>query len=614
MRHQRHRTATPCVAAATLISALAVYAQAATATDLPAAVDSRSGSWQSRTPSPQAAAGLAWAALTREFPKAVASRRGERVTAVFGVPMTPDSTPRKALENWMAHYAAVFGVEDLEWSEVRAADIGNGRTAFALRQELTVEGGILRRATRLPVEGGRLRMLSAKEGQNFAITYAAARVLDTSRGIGPPWITATEAIREAGADERTSDLKVWLEPELVVIENDSGAGPELISAWRMAGRESERAADTTRIAYVNAETGQLVRVRSGVAGSEPVAGTVSGGITAGFDPPRPGSTIEASLPQATVCIVGEDCTTTAFDGTYELQTASSTVDVEATLDSGYWYVVESEASDPVALQRTVSPPALTVDLTFNPIPPATQADTAAVNIFINIHRSNAFFAERVANWGAVLATLPALKGQANYQCATCGGGYFIAPASIALCRTLLPSCNNGAYTTIISHEYGHYIAYHVIEALFPVAFVEGYADTLALLVHDTDEIGHDYKPGRPLRRPALWDTKFPACFTDKYRRSTVLSRIWWDIRMTIAMGLPAVRDLFVDWTLLASGPAAPQCLPALDQAADQDTLIEVLIADDDDNIIVNGTPNDEVICEAFAGRDIDTQFAGSPCP
>src|SRR5690606_8897222 len=40
------------------------------------------------------------------------------------------------------------------------------------------------------------------------------------------------------------------------------------------------------------------------------------------------------------------------------------------------------------------------------------------------------------------------------------------------------------------------------------------------------------------------------------------------------------------------------------QPADEGTLLEVLIADDDDGILSNGTPNEEVICAAFASRNI----------
>ena len=79
-----------------------------------------------------------------------------------------------------------------------------------------------------------------------------------------PQITGPQAIAAAGEDERTRDLEVWGEPELVVVEMDLGVGPEVFAAWRLAGQESEEAILTALIVHVDAVTGEVVRVGPGV--------------------------------------------------------------------------------------------------------------------------------------------------------------------------------------------------------------------------------------------------------------------------------------------------------------------------------------------------------------
>src|SRR5690606_13181359 len=203
--------------------------------------------------------GAAGGALEREFPGVGMLERGERGTAVFGRPMTRGVTARAAMEDWMDLYQPVFGVDELEWIEHRGAEISNGRIAFALRQEVAVEGGILAEPTALPVEPRRLRPPVAPDGEGVAGTYIAARVVDTDGGVAAPQITGPQAIAAAGRDERTQHLQVWNEPELVVVEMDLGVGPEVFAAWRLAGQESEEAWPTSLIVHVDAVTGEVVK-------------------------------------------------------------------------------------------------------------------------------------------------------------------------------------------------------------------------------------------------------------------------------------------------------------------------------------------------------------------
>jgi hypothetical protein len=580
----------------------------------------------------QTPGGTARTALEREFPGVGVLEHGERVRAVFGRPMTRATTARKAMEDWMDLYQPVFGVEGLEWVETRGAEISGGRIAFALRQEVTVEGGILTEPTALPVEGGRLRALVTPDGEGFAVNYVAARVADTAGGVAPPQITGEQAIAAAGRDERTRHLQVWSEPRLVVVEMDLGAGPEVFAAWRLGGQESEEAFNTALVVHVDAVTGEVVSARSALAGAgDPVTGTVEGKATSGLGPPLPSTATTQPLPDLIVSIVGESSTTTDLDGDYELETTSSSVDVETALDAGWWTVYDGifSQSPPSLLLQDVTPPASGQDFLF-PDGSLTDEKVALVNSHLNVQKANHLFRRFVANWEpAILPELPSLAVRANLDCSgRCFPFFHVEIVYIGLCVALLngegtQDCYNSAVATIVTHEYGHYIAEFVVQEPWEPgdAFHEGYADSLAELVHDTDTIGQDWMLPTPsyLRKPGASPVTYPACTGGEHDRGELLGRIWWDIRMELDDPPPDPPDntrlLFVRWSMMTNGaaPAHSSC-SLLKQPADTGTLIEVLIADDDDNQISNGTPNDLEICAAFAGRDINTQFTGTPCP
>lgn len=197
------------------------------------------------------------------------------------------------------------------------------------------------------------------------------------------------------------------------------------------------------------------------------------------------------------------------------------------------------------------------------------------------------------------------------------------------------TCANAAYTTIIAHEYGHFVSAGlraVIGPLQPIhlAWFEGYSDSVAHLLVDTPNIGEDFKEGcgyvlrNPLAPPGPWH--YPVCSADGYERGMVLSGSWLDIlgnmRATYgaAPGLELTRQLHVDWSTLMMGGQFYQCpqpppLPPVQrgQSAHSLTLVEVLVADDDDGDLSNGTPHATQICAGFAQHSIFYPGEPSPC-
>jgi hypothetical protein len=189
--------------------------------------------------------------------------------------------------------------------------------------------------------------------------------------------------------------------------------------------------------------------------------------------------------------------------------------------------------------------------------------------------------------------------------------------------------------TIIAHEFGHLVAYRYEIIGFPnfnygPAFGEGYADaTAAVFIQDSagalqpTVIGPDLVVGgctHHLREPLAFDPCFPVCFGgsggDWYKSGMLLAALWIETRE--AMGFVETRDLFAAWSHLAvphgieyngcqpcsnTPPYQPNpCAP--DESAGPGTLVQALTADDDDDDLSNGTPNDETLCAIYAARNI----------
>ena len=175
-------------------------------------------------------------------------------------------------------------------------------------------------------------------------------------------------------------------------------------------------------------------------------------------------------------------------------------------------------------------------------------------------------------------------------------------------------CPNLANSMPVVHEYGHMAQFRLLNwsfLLYPARH-EGYADCLPMLLYESEIFAPDYHGcNGSLREPLCTNRQFPVCQSggpgsfNSYNRSELLSAIWARIMLTHAGGAAATRDLFFEWSFLSVPPSLDQCGVAdTEQSADPATLHEVLVADDDDGVLFNGTPNAGAICGAFAAHSI----------
>lgn len=260
-------------------------------------------------------------------------------------------------------------------------------------------------------------------------------------------------------------------------------------------------------------------------------------------------------------------------------------------------------------------------------------------------------------------TLILCNASANPVLRTTAFAASVDPTPTLLCGE--GRCANTAYSTVISHEYGHVLLVAARPAvavtqgfLRHAAFHEGFADSLAHLVHDTAVMGMRFcgcecvSPGQPpgcynacpqppvvppppvtanIRCPLLANIQYPDCTGSTsnlaHGHGMLLSGVWLDLLAGIRaldpihpeVGLVITRQLHVDWFLMTNGgqDSAQACPPpvpaATGRAAHAGTLIEVLTADDNDGNLSNGTPHVEQICRAFACHNIFLPYEPSPC-
>lgn len=174
--------------------------------------------------------------------------------------------------------------------------------------------------------------------------------------------------------------------------------------------------------------------------------------------------------------------------------------------------------------------------------------------------------------------------------------------AIFLGHTLQGCAKNAAYSTIISHEYGHFILDQIlgfIEYDKFLAFHEGTADTVAELMWDTELIGLGWLEGAgspdPVRNIDTPDQvlQFGSCEGAYHACGQALSGAFWDLRKLL--GDQATEELFADFLFITDG------------FLDESVLVEVLVANDNDGDLGSTprTPDEEWIGMVFQGTGVD---------
>lgn len=535
-------------------------------------------------------AGAADARLRRDYPSVLVRRDGHSGRSfVYGSAMTAGDTAGAAAAGWLEQHSRVMGVPPADLVRDRPGRLGTGSLrVFPYRQ--LMDG--------LPVDGAALRVVVLAESPSRVVLVGARLAPLRPGGFPPERVAATDAVNQVRTLEAYQRLTVWSPPEAVVWYRSGGGAVAPARAWRLTGRSSEPFGGEAFTFFVDSSDGTILEVRDAVS-RVIVTGSVTGWTTPGTDALVALSIpIEVPLSGARVRAVDGDTVYSDPLGGYAVagpQADYVTVDADLL---GQWVRVQNAAGANLVLHATVFHLLPEVDFRFN-LYPAVPA-TAQVNAFLHANLARDFVRSREPDF--VELDVP-LTANVNI-----GGGRACSASFNSVARSIDFSaatavCANAAYSTIVTHEYAHYVLHQLGFADPQGAFGEGFADSLSLLVYDDPVIGRDFNGlGVPVRDIAAANQQYP-CLDEEHTCGQVLAGVWWHLLARLRassgeeVGLETARQLFTDWSRITLGGSGSD-------SAYPGTVIEVLTVDDNDGDLGTLTPHWADICGAFAEHNI----------
>ncbi|VAX40132.1 hypothetical protein MNBD_PLANCTO03-1304 [hydrothermal vent metagenome] len=523
--------------------------------------------------------------LIRAYPGVRVYEDGVRDRIFYGVPMTRAATPQLAAERWLAAHGDVFGVGALSLTETWSGDVRDGKF-WSLSYTQTLEG--------LPVELSPGRVLArANDDGTWSVVYAAGLFAAIPEGgFAPMMRTAQDAVNFIRGSEY-GVLPKWSDAELVAYQVETADGFEAVRAWKFVGENPDLVKREKYTFFVDAATGGLLEARNEVHNID-VFGFAKGYATPGNFPDTGGNPPQLlPINDLRVQVSGGNNNHTDEMGFFSItHGGSSDVTITANFDTGLWCNINDSSGTAVQSVSGVATPGSEAYLEFNSSP--NQYKTAQVNAFIHTGLIHNLIRDR-SSWTGM-----DFRMTTNVNIASSCNAFFDG-SSINFYRAG-GSCPNMAYTTVVAHEYGHYIVAR--QGLSQGAFGEGYGDVCGEMLYDTGRVGEGFfGVGSVLRDNENTLRQYP-CSGAIHSCGQVLGGVWWHTRLNLgatygsAAGLEVVRQLFVDWTLITTGGSGSN-------SAHPGTVIEVLTLDDDDGNLDNGTPNYDDICAAFELHGID---------
>lgn len=527
-------------------------------------------------------------------------------------------SPAAALEGWALRPARDARAPSLGW---RGAPLPGARAEAFPAGALGVEPGALRLIDRrparalthlhyaqfqgeLPVEGAGLLLSLDRSGAPIAFRstlVAAPAAIDTH-----PRLPGDAAIRLAarriaeatelpgaspGLGDAAGETRLdWERPTLALrVEPgapDSSAALRLI--WRLRGLAPDRLTRWT--AAVDARDGEVLEARPLLLGLE---GEVAGRVRH----PNPwGEELELPFPDLLVeaRAGGEILATTYTDslGRFSMeQVPGGAADLRLPLAGRFAEIRRGEiGADPAEI--LLSAPADSARIVWDD----AAASPAEREAYLHLQRSRAWLRRMDPEFDAPLLRLdrpvPVVVEDASLDCNAIA---HVDPETPWL--SFSPAgegcADLGRIASVVAHEYGHLItmyAYAPEEA--PGFMQEGCSDYFAAALSDSPLVGLDWNgPGtwvRDLREP-LYYPVHPYCDEDPYCAGGVLATALWELRGRL-------RATYADTLFHFMRAGKP---------ADFDgCLLQLLLQDDDDMDLSNGTPRLAEIAGAFAAHGL----------
>ena len=167
--------------------------------------------------------------------------------------------------------------------------------------------------------------------------------------------------------------------------------------------------------------------------------------------------------------------------------------------------------------------------------------------------------------------------------------------------------NTATLPDVVYHEYGHGVNDRLYEqqgvtfGMLSGALHEGLADVNAAFIRDDPAIGNGFfGPGTMIRTIDNTRTYPRDVSGDGHVTGLIVAGAMWDLRQSIGLAAATHLAHFAKYGV-PDDPTEPG-------VAMNEYFIEVLVADDDDADLANGTPNSAAIIAAFNAHGIGTGF------
>jgi hypothetical protein len=292
--------------------------------------------------------------------------------------------------------------------------------------------------------------------------------------------------------------------------------------------------------------------------------------------------------------IGNDTLYTDATGSLNLPSLSAPTAATFHLRGRYAQVVNFVSSETPTYTDTLYPGNNVIDLTgkFEDYELAGYVHTRTIHDFMRSKTPSGFTQMSypfTVNVDIILGNCNAFYNGSSINFYAAGGG---CPAT-------------SLFQDVVFHEYGHGINYEFYDfnggSFSNGALGEGYSDVWALL-QTLDPVlakGFMGAANSYIRRYDQNPKRYPENLQGQvHNDGEIIAGAWWDTYVNTG-NLGLVTDLFIKSQF--NTPDAPD---GLEGQLYSDILLEVLLADDTDGNLLNGTPNDTAILAAFARHGI----------
>ncbi len=449
----------------------------------------------------------------------------------------------------------------------------------------------------LPVEGTRLSFSFGPDGGalHFSIRTVPDLVLPSTR----PSIALEEARSRAFAGMLLPEAIEWYEGQLVILPSRFSGLAQDHLAWRM--RCQTAAPDGAWRMLVDARTGELLERHSLVIGAEQLEGRVEGQIH--FPTPW-GEELLYGFPNLQVAALLQevpiDTVFTDDQGYFLFDSldvgSTSELSLVATLCGPYALIHEHSLSAPppqVRLDSLSLPATITWD--------SLSASECARSVFIHTNAAHARLKEIDTHFTELDRPVDVIALDESRSCNAMA--YLIPEAPRMVFLTGNETCANTAQIAdVVFHEYGHLVTmYAYLPEWPPMVLHEAFSDYFAATIRDTSIIGDGFWGPDTYLRNLENDMTWPVsdrCAEDPHCEGMLLGGALWDMRSALIDQIPdrseaiALADSLFHYMRYGWPMDFGAC------------LVQLLLQDDDDGDLTNGTPHLEAIAEGFENHNI----------